>query len=230
MTSVQPSPRPILDDPGTAVVLVTVVKARNQQHQQELADSAIRHWQSAAARDAERRGQTPHSTRPVALSVFVSGDGHEVLAYARYTGDSPPPTGPAAQGAGGPRWWTYGPDEPMSIPFRPYRVVRGSAEDGATSPESFPVAFFTMDEQTSAQRWVDDMLRGEEEREGADRDYPGALAAHLQVSLDERRVLSFSEWRSEAQAAAHIAEVWAPFLERLGATGALYRHYRTVAA
>ncbi|MEU8082748.1 hypothetical protein AB0B57_03815 [Micromonospora sp. NPDC049101] len=229
MTSVQPSLRPVLDDPGTAVVLVTVVKGRNQQHQQELADSAIRHWQSAAVRDAEGPAQAPRS-RPVALSVFVSGDGHEVLAYARYAGDSPPPAGPAAQGAGGPQWWTRGTDEPISIPFRPYRVVRGSAEDGATPPESFPVAFFTMDEQTSAQSWVDGMLRGEEEREGTDRDYPGAIAAHLQVSLDGQRVLSFSEWRSEAQAAAHIADVWAPFLERLGATGALYRHYRTVAA
>ncbi|MFF0150482.1 hypothetical protein [Micromonospora sp. NPDC005203] len=230
MTSVQPSLRPVLDDPGTAVVLVTVVKGRNQQHQQQLADSAIRHWQSAAVRDAGRHVRAPHSMRPVALSVFVSGDGHEVLAYARHAGDGPPPTGPAAQGAGGPQWWTCRPDEPMSIPFRPYRVVRGSAEGGATLPESFPVAFFTMDEQTSAQSWVDDMLRGEEEREGTDRDYPGAIAAHLQVSLDGRRVLSFSEWRSEAQAAAHIADVWAPFLQRLGATGALYRHYRTVAA
>ncbi|MGW3376058.1 hypothetical protein [Streptomyces hydrogenans] len=53
------------------------------------------------------------------------------------------------------------------------------------------------------------------------------MAAHLHISLDGTRVLSFSEWLSEEQAVAHIEAVWAPVLARFGGTGSLYRHVAT---
>ncbi|EIV96250.1 hypothetical protein [Frankia sp. QA3] len=115
-------------------------------------------------------------------------------------------------------------------PFRIYRTVRGSAvTDEDPLPESFPVAFFTMPDHETATRWVDGLLSAEEESEGDERAYPGAIAANFHVSIDGTRVLVLSEWLSDEAASAHIAAVWEPILERFGGdAGALYRHYATL--
>ncbi|MCX5320051.1 hypothetical protein [Streptomyces sp. NBC_00120] len=91
----------------------------------------------------------------------------------------------------------------------------------------FPVAFFDIADEDAARTWLDGLLASEERSEGEDRAYPGAVAAHLHISLDGTKVLSFSEWLTEDQAVAHIEAVWAPVLKEFGGTGRLYRHFGT---
>lgn len=117
-----------------------------------------------------------------------------------------------------------GSGEATATPFRHYRTVRGTAlTEPAAVPESFPVAFFDTADEDAARTWLDGLLASE----GEDRAYPGAVAAHLHISLDGTKVLSFSEWLTEDQAVAHIEAVWAPVLKEFGDTGRLYRHFGT---
>ncbi|MET8676806.1 hypothetical protein ABZW18_04165 [Streptomyces sp. NPDC004647] len=196
----------------------------------ELADTVAARWQAG-----------PWPAEQVALSVFTSGDGTSVLTYAQWSargaleeslkdvGSVSWANAPGAllgEGAdNGVR--TTGP-----LPFGIYRTVRGTAvteEDPV--PVSFPVAFFTMADEASATAWVDGLLSAEEENEGDERAYPGAIAANFHVSLDGTRVLVLSEWLSEEAASQHIADVWDPILAHFGGdAGALYRHHTTLNA
>jgi hypothetical protein len=128
-------------------------------------------------------------------------------------------------------WGVPGIEPGNPVPFRLYRVVRGSAVDEtAAVPQCFPVAFFAMPDAATARRWIDDMLASEESTEGSERAYPGALAANFHISLDGRQVLVLSEWLSEAEAVAHIEAVWEPLLAQVGEgnTGARFRHHLTL--
>ncbi|WP_261564677.1 hypothetical protein [Frankia gtarii] len=236
--------RPTFGRLDVDAVVVTTVSLPNQ-NAEDAAETVVARWDS---------GEWPREL--LSLSCFVSGDGTSVLTYAQWAAENalveslrdttgvswsgissasvsrvlPGRTAGAdgvteadAAGAGGVE--TTGP-----TPFRVYRTVRGSAVTAEDPlPESFPVAFFTMPDHETATRWVDGLLSAEEESEGDERAYPGAIAANFHVSIDGTRVLVLSEWLSDEAASAHIAAVWEPILERFGGdAGALYRHYATL--
>ncbi|NED81156.1 hypothetical protein G3I76_13800 [Streptomyces sp. SID11233] len=199
--------RAVLDDPHSAAVLVTTVATRGPDHTRLTAERIVT--------DA-RRGPWPEGL--LSLTVYTSGDGDSVLTYGQWAGEEwlPTPGAPAEAGV-------------ATRAFRHYRAVRGTAvEEPAPVPESFPVAFFPTGDEQSARAWLDGLLAGEEQAEGDERAYPGAIAAHLHIAVDGGEVLSFSEWVAEEQAVAHIEAVWAPVLSNFGGTGALYRHHRTL--
>ncbi|POX55055.1 hypothetical protein C3489_12120 [Streptomyces sp. Ru71] len=216
--SSQPSPttaRPVLDDPDSATALVTTVAVSGPGQQQEVAESLAAHWESR-----------PWPRELISLTVYTDGDGDSVLVYAQWS--SPKAPAQALGDGGNPLPDGLG-AVADTVAFRHYRAVRGTAvPEDAPAPQSFPVAFFDTADESAARAWLDGLLESEERSEGEDRAYPGAVAAHLHISLDGTRVLSFSEWLTEEQAVAHITAVWEPVLKEFGGTGSLYRHFRTL--
>jgi heme-degrading monooxygenase HmoA len=200
--------RPALDRPGVAVVHVGTIDTAGPAHQQDVLDA-----------ETGRRRTHPWPAGLLAFSSFATGDGRSVLVHTQWASES------SLDEALG--------ELPDGTAFRLHRVVRGGAVPEPVPPaECFPVAFFTMDGGQDGRAWVDEMLAGEEARAGSERAYPGAIAAYLYVSPDGGRVLSFSEWETEAQAVAHIEQVWADELDSGDApgTGANYRHHLTLTA
>ncbi|MFJ8128284.1 hypothetical protein [Streptomyces hydrogenans] len=212
--------RPVLDSPGSAVALVTTVPVDGPGRPRAVAEAVARLGADPAA--------WPEGL--ASFTVYVDDTGATVLTYTQWTSEEA--LAGALKGTGG-TWPTGlgavpGAGVPAAAPFRHYRAVLGSVPpDPAALPESFPVAFFATEDEAAARKWLDGLLASEESTEGADRAYPGAVAAHLHISLDGTQVLSFSEWLSEEQAVAHIEAVWAPVLARFGGTGSLYRHVAT---
>ncbi|MFE5048919.1 hypothetical protein ACFRAI_21585 [Streptomyces sp. NPDC056637] len=220
-TTAAAAARPVLDSPDSAVALVTTVPAAGPDRQRAVAEAVARHGKDS---DAWPQGLT-------SLTVYLDGQEDTVLIYTQWSSEqdldlaeAPWPIGVGlgadeeAAGSGGA----------TVTPFRHYRTVRGTAlTEPVPVPESFPVAFFDTADEDAARTWLDGLLASEERSEGEDRDYPGAVAAHLHISLDGTKVLSFSEWLTEGQAVAHIEAVWAPVLKQFGGTGRLYRHFGT---
>ncbi|MFF8410162.1 hypothetical protein [Streptomyces omiyaensis] len=214
--------RPVLDSPHSAVALVATVPVDSSDGGLAAAEAAAR---AGGEADAWPQGL-------LSSSVYVSNTGDTVLTYTQWGSEEA--LAEALEDAGPATAWPPGLDAlpgagtPAGTPFRHYRAVLGTAPaDPAALTESFPVAFFDTADAAAAEEWLDGLLASEESSEGADRAYPGAVAAHLHISLDGTKVLSFSEWLSEEQAVAHIEEVWAPVLEEFGGTGTLYRHVGT---
>ncbi|MEV3853789.1 hypothetical protein AB0J38_05625 [Streptomyces sp. NPDC050095] len=213
--------RPVLDSPDSAVALVTTVPVDGPDRQRAVAEAvALR----AADLAAWPRGLT-------SLTVYLEGQGDTVLIHTQWASDRElaEAAWPVVVGLGlDAERGAAASAEPTATPFRHYRTVRGTAlPEPAPVPESFPVAFFDTADEDAARAWLDGLLASEERTEGEDRAYPGAVAAHLHVSLDGTKVLSFSEWLTEEQAVAHIDAVWAAVLKEFGGTGTLYRHYGT---
>ncbi|MFD4371222.1 hypothetical protein [Streptomyces sp. NPDC058486] len=210
--------RPVLDSPESAVALVTTVPVEGPGRGSAVAEAVAR---LGADPEAWPRGLR-------SFTVYVDNTGDSVLTYTQWESEqslteaAPAAIWPAGLGA------LPHAGVPTATPFRHYRAVLGTAPaDPEALPESFPVAFFDTADEAAARDWLDGLLAAEETSEGADRAYPGAVAAHLHISLDGTKVLSFSEWLSEEQAAAHIEAVWEAVLKEFGGTGTLYRHVGT---
>ncbi|MFF2777380.1 hypothetical protein ACFVU3_21015 [Streptomyces sp. NPDC058052] len=214
--------RPDLDSPESAVALVTTWPVDAPAGQRAVAE--------AVAAGGADPGTWPQGL--ASFTVFADSTGATVLAYTQWTseralaeargGDGPDATWPPGLAA------LPGAGTPASTPFHHYRAVLGTAPADPTAlPASFPVAFFDTADRAAAEEWLDGLLASEERTEGSGRAYPGALAAHLHISVDGRKVLSFSEWLAEEQAVAHIEAVWEPVLKEFGGTGTLYRHVGT---
>lgn len=209
---------PAIDRPDSDCVLIRVVRTADPKHQEAVLASAAEFWAS---------GTWPAGL--LTVSCFASSDGTSVLSYAQWSSetalrrslatDAPNPDMP-------------GTEPGTTVPFRLYRVVRGTAVSEHAAAECFPVAFFAMPDAATASRWVDGMLASEEAAEGEERAYPGALAANFHISLDGAQVMVLSEWLSEAEAVAHIEAVWEPILAAAGEgnTGARYRRVLTLDA
>jgi hypothetical protein len=215
---------PVLDSADSAVALVTTVRVDGPRRQRAVAE--------VLAREGQERHDWPSGL--ISLTVYVDGQGDTVLAYTQWstqhqlTEALKHPEGRAWRGDVAALDGALG---ATATSFRHYRTVRGTAvTEPVPVPESFPVAFFDTADEDAARSWLDGLLESEERTEGEDRTYPGAVAAHLHISLDGTKVLSFSEWLSEEQATAHIEAVWEPVLKEFGGTGTLYRHFSADAA
>ncbi|MFI8810978.1 MULTISPECIES: hypothetical protein [unclassified Streptomyces] len=214
---------PVIDRPDVTVALVEVVAVDGREGQRAATDAISAHWRS---------GVWPAEL--VSLSCYASTDGAWVLTYAQWSSDE------ALHGSlrqetgvsrGGPVWEAVGARPSGAVPFRLYRVVRGGrVTDTDPAPECFPAAVFPMAGEEAARGWIDGLLASEEATEGADRDYPGAIAANFHIGLDGGSVLVLSEWVSEKEAADHIEEVIQPLLDQAGGgdPGALYAHCLTL--
>lgn len=214
--------RPVIGDPAVSRVLV-VEGHTGPDLQKPVADVLAGEWSSA-----------PWPDTLLAADCFVSTDGSSVLAYVQWSSDAG-----ADAAAGGP-WAAASPAlEPLigrralaeAVRFRLYRRVHGGAEELATSQaQCFPAATFTMPDAEAAQAWVDGLLSAEEETEGENREYPGALAANFHVG-GNGAVFLLSEWISEQEAVDHIESVIEPLLTATvpgGADAGLrYRHHFT---
>lgn len=216
---------PEFDLPEVDAVLVEMITTKNSESQQAAVDAIHRHWRS--------------STWPgelVAVSCFRSTDEKSVLTYAQWTnraalGDSLRDESGISRPRSG--WEIEGATSEGPMRFELYRVVRGGAvNDPELVPECFPAAVFPMAGVQAAKEWIDGLLAAEEEAEGEERDYPGAIAANFHVGLDTGSVLVLSEWASEKEAADHIDEVIEPLLEAAGGgdAGARYVHCLTLSA
>jgi hypothetical protein len=187
----------------------------------------VAHWRSCS-----------WSAGLVSLTCFVSTDGELVLTYAQWSSDQALAASLRDEGGisrGVPGWGIPGVESPEPRQYKLYRVVRGGAiTDPAPVPQCFPAAIFKMENETAARNWVDGLLASEEAAEGKERAYPGAIAANFHISVDGTSVFLLSEWASEEEAVAHIAEVIEPILEQVGSgdtgAGARYRHHVTLTA
>lgn len=214
-----PGTPPVISRPDVEAVLVEMIATEDAEAQHRALDAVRDHWSSA-----------PWPEELVAASGFSSTDGGSVLTYQQWAsrgallGARRAEGGIAdrAPGLDGPGAAAQGP-----TPFRLYRVVRGGAvPDPAPVPACFPAAVFPIGGEDAARKWIDGLLAAEEENEGGDRAYPGAIAANFHVGLDGGGVLVLSEWVSEQEAADHIDEVIAPLLDAAGGgdAGARYTH------
>ncbi|MFI8433228.1 hypothetical protein ACIGJO_05705 [Streptomyces sp. NPDC079020] len=216
---------PVIDRPDATVALVEVVAVDDRDVQRAATDAISAHWRS---------GAWPADL--VSLSCYASTDGAWVLTYAQWSSDAAMRDSLRQEkgvSRGGPVWESVGARPTGAVPFRLYRVVRGGAVTEADPlPECFPAAVFPMGGEEAARGWIDGLLASEEETEGADRDYPGAIAANFHIGLDDGSVLVLSEWVSEKEAADHIQEVIQPLLDQAGGgdPGALYAHCLTLEA
>lgn len=214
--------RPVIDRSDVDSVLVGIVSTGDRDRQRAAAEAVVAHWQTS---------RWPAGL--VSLTCYTSTDGESLLTYAQWSAEDALRESlrdEAGISRGIPGWGVAGVGAFTPVPFRLYRIVRGSAVTSpAPVPECFPVAFFTMSDYASASQWIDGLLDAEVEAEGEERAYPGALAANFHISVDGTQVLVLSEWVSEEEAIAHIAAVWEPILEQVGGdAGARYHHYLTV--
>lgn len=209
--------RPVIEDSRSDLVLVGTVPVGDRT-QPEVANAVVAHWESAA-----------WPAGLLSLTAYTSSEGESVLTYAQWSSEDALRRSLAETGGIADTAVATGPDTPMAVPYRLYRAVRGSGvEDPAPVAESFPVVFFAANGEGAARAWIDGLLAGEEQTEGAERDYPGGISANMHISVDGTSILSFSEWVTEANAVAHIEAVWEPVLKELGGTGLLYRHHRSL--
>lgn len=211
------TPRPVIENPHSDVVLVGTVPADSRK-QREVAEAVVTHWQSRS-----------WPAELLSLTAYTSSDGESVLTYAQWSSEEALRRSLEEDGTVSDLTGVTDSGIPAPVPYRLYRAVRGSAvTDPAPVAGSFPVAFFGAENHQAARAWIDGLLAAEEESEGEDRAYPGGISANMHISLDGTSILSFSEWVTEAQAVAHIEAVWEPVLKELGGTGTLYRLFRSL--
>lgn len=209
--------RPVIENPQSDVVLVGTAPVGSRA-QQDVAEAVVRNWRSAT-----------WPAELLSLTVYVSSDGSSVLTYAQWSSQEALELSLKEPGGVSDTAAVTGTEAAAPVPYRLYRAVRGSAvDDPAPVAGSFPVAFFDAEDEQGARAFVDGLFAAEEAGEGDERAYPGGISANMHISLDGTRILSFSEWVTEAQAVAHIEAVWEPLLKELGGTGLLYRHYRSL--
>lgn len=197
---------------------VEQIHADSTAHQSTLVDSILTGWQT--------RGWPADL---VARTLFRSTDGRSLLTYAQWT------TASARHRAVDEATAEF-PTEPAKIlnagTYDLYRVVRPVAEPGTDDARCFPAAFFDIGDQAAARQWVDDLLDNEEATEGAERDYPGALAANFHIAEGSGGIFLISEWASESEAVDHIDQVINPLLEQMGqattGAGSRYEYVQTV--
>ncbi|MET9916956.1 hypothetical protein ABZZ04_07700 [Streptomyces sp. NPDC006435] len=216
-------PLPVIDRPDVEAVLVEVIVTEGRETQQSVLDGIAEHWRSR-----------PWPGELLSASCYRSTDEKSVLTYAQWTsrtaldtslGEERSISRPAPDGG------VAGTSPRGAVPFQLYRVVRGGAlTEPEPVPRCFPAAVFPMAGAEAARQWIDGLLAAEEETEGEERAYPGAIAANFHVSLDGSSVLVLSEWASEKEAADHIDEVIEPLLEAAGGgdAGARYTHCLTL--
>jgi hypothetical protein len=209
--------RPVIENPQSDVVLVgTITVGDRAQH--NVAEAVVGHWQSA-----------PWPPELLSLTVYTSSDEASVLTYAQWSSQEALERSLKETDGVSDTARVVGTPAAAPVPYRLYRAVRGSAVgDPAPVAGSFPVAFFDAKDHQAARDFVDGLFAAEEAGEGDERAYPGGISANMHISLDGTRILSFSEWVTEAQAVAHIEAVWEPLLKELGGTGLLYRHHRSL--
>lgn len=213
-----PDTLPRISRPDVDAVLVGVLNSGGGEGQEAVADAVVSHWRSA---------EWPEGL--VSVNCFTSTQNGQVLTYEQWASEETLQKSlldgsgfrGAPTGSGGP------------VPYRLYQVVRGTAVSNPPPPaRSFPVAAFPMESHEEARQWIDDLLKAEEAAAGADRAYPGAIAANIHIALDGRSVLIFSEWLSEDQAITHMQIVTKAMLMDVGNSeddlGSLYRHHTTL--
>jgi hypothetical protein len=199
--SVTPAIRPVIDRSDVVTALVAELPT-DPARQQEVADTIVAGWQAA---------EWPAGL--LARTLFTSTDGTRVITYNQWSATDSLTI------------------EDAGIPYEIYLSVRGGAiPDPPPVTECFPGAFFPTPNREAARKWVDDLLAAEVANEGAQREYPGALAAHFHIASDGSGVFLLSEWTSEEEAVEHIAEVIQPILDQLGTpdAGLRYRHHTTL--
>ncbi|MCB5909986.1 hypothetical protein [Streptomyces pinistramenti] len=218
-----PDALPLIDRKDVDAVLVEMITTGGPEGQRSVTAAVTSHWQSH---------EWPAEL--VSASCYTSTDGNSVLLYAQWSSREALHASLRQEGSisrGAPHRDVTGARSQGAVPFQLYRVVRGGAiTDPAPVPECFPAAVFPMAGVEAARQWIDGLLAAEEDAEGEERAYPGAIAANFHVSLDGGSVLVLSEWASEKEAAEHIDEVIQPLLEAAGGgdAGARYTHRRTL--
>ncbi|MFF3378944.1 hypothetical protein ACFYXF_39060 [Streptomyces sp. NPDC002680] len=216
-----PDTLPRISRPDVDSVLVGVLNAGGGEGQEAVADAVVSHWRSV---------EWPQGL--VSVNCFTSTQNGQVLTYEQWASEetlqksllneSGFRAAPgAAAGSGG------------LVPYRLYQVVRGTAVSDPPPPaRSFPVAAFPMEGHEAARRWIADLLASEEAAAGADRAYPGAIAANIHIALDGGSVLIFSEWLSAEEAITHMQIVTKAMLMDVGNSeddlGSLYVHHATL--
>jgi len=219
-----PDTRPLISRPDVDAVLVGAMNAGGRERQRSVADAVVAHWRSA---------EWPEGL--VSLNCFTSTQNDGVLTYEQWASEETlqksllDESGISRATPG--RDLTAGAES--LVPYRLYQVVRGTAVSNPPPPaRSFPIAAFPMENHEAARQWIDDLLKAEEAAAGADRAYPGAIAANIHIALDGRSVLIFSEWLSEEQAITHMQIVTKAMLMDVGNSeddlGSLYRHHATL--
>ncbi|MEX2982689.1 hypothetical protein [Streptomyces sp. C36] len=222
--SIAAGPRPVFERPDVAAVLVAIVPVDGPARQRAAADAVVAHW---------RAGGWPEGL--VSLNCYTSTDGRSLLTYAQWSSEEALRESlrdGTSVSRGKPGWGVLDTAVPEPAVFHLYRVVRPvAAPDPGVVAECFPGAFFTMADGVSAREWTDALLSSEEETEGEERAYPGAIAANFHVGTDDASVLVLSEWVSEEEAVAHIDAVIEPLLAHAGGgdAGARYRHHLSLA-
>lgn len=199
--------RPTIERDDVAVALVDEVLTDGEEHQATAAAAVVEHWKST---------EWPEGL--VAQSLFTGTDGGSLLVYAQWSSVEALEEAQAApQSPVRPDWRALGIEPGAPRAYQLYRRVQPTVlPDPLPLPECYPAAVFAMDSQEAARQWVDGLLDNEEETEGKDRAYPGALAANFHVAVDGSGIFLLSEWVSEAEAVAHIDEVIVPLLEYMG--------------
>lgn len=215
--------RPTIDRKDVTTALVEEVRTEDAERQQAAAAAILKHWES-----------TEWSEGLVAQSLFTSTDGRSLLTYAQWSSaEALEETLRQPQSAVRFDWHALGIEPGAPKAYELYRAVRPTAlPDPLPLAQCFPAAVFAMDSAMAAREWVDGLLDSEEENEGEDRAYPGALAANFHVAADGTGIFLLSEWVSEAEAVAHIKEVIEPLLEYMGqaeaGAGRRYSFHTTV--
>jgi hypothetical protein len=206
-----------------AIALVEEVVTDGAERQQAAAAAVIKYWESA---------QWPDGL--VAQSLFTSTDGKSLLTYGQWSSAVAlqqslrlPHSTPR------PDWPALGIKPGAPKAYELYRVIRPAVlPDPLPVARSFPAAVFAMPNQETARQWVDGLLENEEKNEGAERAYPGALAANFHVAADGTGIFLLSEWASEEEVIVHIKAVIEPLLEQMGQAetgpGSLNSFYATV--
>ncbi|MGF7237202.1 MAG: hypothetical protein ACQSGP_19900 [Frankia sp.] len=213
--------RSAIDRKDVTIALVEEVSTDDAERQQAAATAVIKHWEST---------EWPECL--VAQSLFTSTNGKSLLTYAQWSSAT---ALQQSRSASRPDWAALGIEPGTPKAYELYRVVRPAVlPDPLPLARSFPAAVFAMPSQDAARQWVDGLLENEEQNEGAERAYPGALAANFHVAADGTGIFLLSEWASEEEVVVHIKEVIEPLLEHMGqgetGPGSLYSFYATVSA
>ena len=208
--------RPSIERADVSSVVVEEVCTPDRRRQHDALDALLAHWDRVAWQPGLCSLACFASTMNGSLLTYTQWHTDQALDDYRRRGDD----------VLRPRWATLGvPGEPRA--YRLYRVAR-PVERQVPEPAvgCFPVATFPMADEATARGWVDALLDSEEQNEGTQRAYPGAIAANFHVAVDGRSVFLMSEWHTEAEAVAHIDAVIIPVLRHLGSGEDAGNRYR----
>ncbi|MCI0386084.1 hypothetical protein [Streptomyces sp. CNQ085] len=208
--SVSVGVRPVIDRTDVRTAFVEEVIAGDAPRQRAAAAALVSHW---------RPDRWPAGLQ--SLNCFISTDGNSLLTYSQWASAAALDEAlRREESILRPDWEALGVRPGQPAAYELYRVVRPlKLPDPMPVTGCYPAAVFAMNGHEAAREWIDGLLGSEEETEGEERAYPGALAAHFHVASDGTGVFLLSEWASEPEAAAHITEVIEPLLEHMGQGG-----------